>query len=136
MRFVALLATVAIGCSSSTPTTNQAPPAANRTEVRGRVTLGGKPVVGATLSLNPDKGEFRPFAVTGPNGEFTVEAPDGVGVPHGRYRVSVFRGIDPGGTALVEVAIPPRYADAATSGLAIDVTASPPPGGHELRLSP
>ena len=136
MRFVAMLAAIAIGCSGSVPPPDPAPPATNRTEVRGRVTLGGKPVVGATLSLNPEKGEFRPFAVTGEDGGFTMTAPDGVGVPHGQYRVSVLRGIDPGGVAPVAAAIPPRYADAATSGLVIDVTASPPPNGYELRLSP
>jgi hypothetical protein len=136
VRLVAVLAAVALGCSRPAPAPEPAPPDPNRSEVRGRVTLAGKPVAGATLSLTPDRGEFRPFAVTGPGGEFAAAAPDGTGLPHGRYRVSVLRGIDPAGAAPAGAAIPARYADPATSGLVIEVTAAPPPGGYDLRLSP
>lgn len=71
------------GCGYSRP---------NRVEAIGRVTLGGKPLDGASVTLFPVHGGRPSFAVTADDGRFslgTFGATDGV-IP-GRYRVAVVK---------------------------------------------
>jgi hypothetical protein len=127
------------GCGYSRPT---------RVEATGRVTLGGKPLDGASVTLVPVHGGRPSFAVTADDGTFslgTFGATDGV-IP-GRYRVAVVKQVlraaadkqlekaaveEPTGDeetvasvsfaeADYENLVPGKYADPQQSGLEIEV---------------
>ena len=105
-----------------------------RGAVKGRVTMDGKPVTGATVLIeNPEFG----VAVNAPldaDGRYEVKSYQGDGLPVGSYKVAVLPGgvMQPGEelpTAdkakfvrpKLTVIIPEKYHKTATSQLAIDV---------------
>jgi len=130
---VALLLVVGVGCSAGKPASNrpQTHPA------KGRVTMGGQPLGGATVTFRPDGAGSGCSGITDESGNFklsTFTAGDGA-VP-GKYRVTVTK-VD-AGPASVDVnspgyappaanAPPPKsllpdtYADPAKSGLTAEV---------------
>lgn len=106
--------------------------------VRGQVTLDGKPVANATIVFKPvDASKFKwreqPQAKSDAEGRFTVftyESNDGA--PAGDYRVGIAilaaaedEGSDQVRRDTSAPKIPPRYGDAATSGLTAKVEAKP-----------
>ena len=127
LPLVAFLALAAAGCDA------QKPPA--RGTVHGRVTLGAKPVTGATvLFTNAETG----VAVNAPldrDGRYEVKTHLGAGLPPGKYAVAV----TPGGVMtpdeegplagdakaarakLPATPVPDRYHKAETSGLTVEV---------------
>ena len=59
------------------------------TPVTGVVTLDGKPVAGASVTLVSEDGKDNPTALTDDSGNFTVESRDGPGAHPGNYKVVV-----------------------------------------------
>jgi hypothetical protein len=124
---VALLA-AASGCGHAAP------------PVKGVVTLDGKPVAGATVSLYAE-GSEQPAALgaSGSDGAFTAVAPDGKGPPPGTYKVTVKMapgGGSPeymlkGGKAAPELKLPAVYGDVNKTPLTCKVT----PEGDQLTIA-
>ncbi len=59
------------------------------TPVTGVVTLDGKAVAGASVTLVSEDGKDNPTALTDDSGNFTVESRDGPGAHPGNYKVVV-----------------------------------------------
>lgn len=133
------------GCGYSRPT---------RVEAGGRVTLGGEPLGGASVTLIPMNGGRPSLAVTASDGRFTLGtfgATDGV-IP-GRYRVAVVKQVlrsaadkrlekataneNTGSEDIVasvsfaeadyENVVPAQYADPLRSGLEVEIGAGADP---------
>jgi hypothetical protein len=119
-----------------------------RGTVKGRVTLGDKPVTGATVFIeNPEFG----VAVNAPldaDGRYEVKSYQGDGLPVGSYKVAVLPGgvMQPGEelpTAdkakfvrpKLTVIIPEKYHKTATSQLTIDVREGENPP-FDFKLTP
>jgi hypothetical protein len=117
------LALAAAGCSGGTP----------RGTVKGKVTLGDKPVGNATISFEGDTGAATQ-ATVGEDGTYEIKTHQGAGLPVGNYKVA----ISPGATLqagdevpLAGKPLPPRkppstdipekFYKTATSGLKIEV---------------
>lgn len=126
---VAALGGAAAGCGRSLPATG---------EVRGRVTLDGRPLDGAAVLFVPEAGGAPGRGATGADGSFALSTfAGGDGALVGRHRVAITKdemtGIKPDAGGLsgpamaggpkVKRLVPARYADLATSGLTADVTA-------------
>lgn len=130
---VAAVVLAAVGCSAGKPASNrpQTHPA------KGRVTLGGEPVKGATVTLRPEGAGSGCSGLTDDGGNFklsTFTAGDGA-IP-GKYRVTVTKfdagpptvdvnspGYAPpsGPAPPPKSVLPENYGDPATSGLTAEV---------------
>jgi len=119
---------ITLGCSKK-------PPA--RGVVQGRVTIGSKPVTGATVFFENTETGIAMNAVLDQDGRYEVKSHLGVGLPPGKYHVAV----TPGGVMTPEEAdttplageakaerakqpvtpVPVKYHDPATSGITIEV---------------
>ena len=106
--------------------------------VTGKLTIRGKPAEAADLRFYEISGQAaemaRPYARTDEHGRFTVST-YGMhdGAPAGEYQVSVswkgpLRGISPDQRDAMPERLPPRYGDAAASGIQVRVT----PGDNRL----
>jgi hypothetical protein len=129
----ALLVLAAVGCSAGKPASNrpQTHPA------KGRVTLGGEPVKGATVTFKPEGQGSGCSGITDDGGNFRLSTfTGGDGAIPGKYRVGVTKfdtaatGVDvnsPGYAPPSVSAAPPKsllpesYADPAKSGLTAEV---------------
>lgn len=126
----------AVGCSGSGSPGR--PPTYPAT---GTVSLDGKPVAGATITLVPQGGGQPAVAVTDPSGGFrltTFQAGDGAVA--GTYGVTVEKRVAPGAAAAdgaeyqpptgplppPENVLPAKYASVETSGLAATIEAGRP----------
>jgi hypothetical protein len=127
LALVGFLALVAAGCDG------QKPPA--RGTVRGRVTLGAKPVTGATVLFTNAETGIAMNAPLDRDGRYEVKSHLGAGLPPGRYVVAV----TPGGVMtpdeegplagdakaarakLPATPVPDKYHKAETSGLTVEV---------------
>ena len=128
-----------IGCGSSGDEWTAKRPAV--VPASGKLTFNGGPVEGATISLAPDPprdGVPGAFAVTDSDGEFElITFPPDAGVVPGKYKVSVTKveaaaaapdsadHDQPRSKSTAKALLPPKFADAATSGLMLDI----PEGG-------
>jgi hypothetical protein len=138
-RPLLLAALFAAGCSADGPP---------RGTVKGRVTVGDRPVTGAVVRFdNPETG-VAVVAPLGDDGTYDARTYQG-GLPAGTYRVAV----TPGGVMTPEQAADPlradakapaarpavgfaaRYHDPATSGLTAEVRAGDNPP-FDFRLDP
>jgi hypothetical protein len=136
-RAALLTALLAAGCSADGPP---------RGTVRGRVTVGEKPLAGAVVRFdNPETG-VSVVAPLDAGGNYDARTYQG-GLPVGRYRVAVTPGgvmtpeqaADPlkadakGPAARPSVGFAAKYHDPATSGLSVEVRAGGNPP-FDLRL--
>jgi hypothetical protein len=111
--------------------------------VSGKVTLDGKPLKGGGVSFVPDasKGNnAKGFSCTGRiNGQGRYElgtsavkgSDSGKGAPLGWYKVTLVTTL-PGSP---EITVNPKYLDAATTPLAVEVVADPKEGAYDLQLT-
>ena len=128
--------TASVGCSGS-----GVPGRPPTHPVTGSVSLDGKPVAGATVTLVPQGGGHPAVAVTGPGGDFrltTFQAGDGAVA--GTYGLAVEKRVAAGaGTGAgdeyqpptgplppPENVLPAKYASAETSGLSATVEKGQP----------
>jgi hypothetical protein len=146
---LALCGLLATGCGEA-PNPNDGPP---KGPVRGRATLGDKPLGNVMLTFtNPTNG-FAVNVQTDENGEYEVQSYKDTGLPAGTYQVTVSavgttsdeeivaRMVDEdrplkvrGPSAGVAMALPAAYANRETSGLAIEVASGEnPPFNFELK---
>jgi predicted small lipoprotein YifL len=106
-----------------------APPATY--PVTGRLTIRGQPVAGADLwffeSDGRAPGMARPYATTDADGRFRLSTYGmNDGAPAGEYRVAVswkgpLRGIPPDQRDAMPELLPPRFSDASTSGIRVQI---------------
>lgn len=138
--FISLALVVALcGCASES-----GPP---RGPVKGRVTMGGKPVASATIVFeNAELGVAQTAPLDG-EGNYEFSAHNAKGLPAGSYKVALAQGrfMQPGEEipfvdvtkppppAPAGTSIPEKYTKAQTSGLTADVKAdSNPPFNFDL----
>jgi hypothetical protein len=121
--------------------------------VAGKVTSGGQPVTSGMMTFYPDdtKGNTFKGVANGPldgSGNFTLKSAGKEGAPVGWYKVSVGAGMpgmggaqaggevnDPNKAAKLGAPLNPKYMNPATSGLSVEVTQTPPPGGYEIKVA-
>lgn len=101
--------------------------------VTGKLTIRGQPAAAADLRFYETGGKAagmaRPYARTDENGRFTVSTYGmNDGAPAGQYQVSVswkgpLQSIPPDQRDALPEVLPPRYGDAAASGIQVRVSA-------------
>lgn len=119
---VAALLVPLAGCCDATPATYP---------VTGSLTIRGRPAAGADLwffeSDGRAPGMSRPYATTGEDGRFVVSTYGmNDGAPAGEYQVAVswkgdLRGIPPDQRDAMPERLPPRFTDATTSGIRVQI---------------
>jgi hypothetical protein len=110
--------------------------------VAGTVTVGGKPLTTGSVTFHPDAGKDNtsrhiPVGTIDEQGGYKLSSATNDGAPPGWYKVTVTAQapIDPMNPyAPPKHLISPKFADANTSGLEIEVVASPAPGAYDLKL--
>ncbi len=117
--------------------------------VEGKVVFGDRPLTTGVVVFNPDasrgnKSPQVPRGVIDDQGNYKLLTHRREGAAPGWYRVAVVATKElagsrpksaPGGMpAAPESLIPVKYADAAASGIGIEVVAAPAPGAYDLRL--
>jgi hypothetical protein len=121
--------------------------------VRGRVTLGGRPVAGVSVTVYDPATRAGVQAETGPDGEYEIRSHQDAGLPPGKYQVSVSprtgfataedqaaalsKSLQGGGGSFgssgTGATVPSVYHDPAASGLQIEVVSGDnPPFNFEL----
>lgn len=121
-----LVLALGVGCSRSRQPWEVAYPAS------GSLTLAGKPIAGAQITLVPQDSKFpesiRPTAVTRADGRFDLSTfQDGDGAPRGEYKVSVIWHPlvqSEAGAVRGANALPARYATPDSSGLTVSISDS------------
>ncbi len=126
------------------------PPAEKLVPVRGTVTLGGEPWTIGEVGFFPDasRGNTVGKAAVGilaPDGSYELFTGGKPGVPPGWYRAVVWATKDPaakgnpfgsdGKRRKIEWLIDPRFTDAETTPITVEVVENPPPGHYELRVT-
>jgi hypothetical protein len=113
------------------------------TPVAGKVTVGGAPLTSGAVTFQPDsdKGNTTPHIPVGnldAQGSYTLMSAATPGAPPGWYKVTVTaqQPIDPANPyAPPKYLINPKYSDASTSGLAVEVVAKPAPGAYDFQVT-
>ena len=119
---------VALGCSGSN----------YQAEVSGTVTLDGKPIGPGVVIFAPAGGETNPArGAIQPNGSYFLKTSRDVGLPPGKYQVSLQivelpTNLAPGERDMspTKSLIPEKYTDTTTSGLEFEVT----PGKNRVNI--
>lgn len=127
---VAVLSLLLAGCG-----TKELP----RGPVRGRITIGGQPVAGATVTFESKSVGVAQTATTNDDGRYEFESYNAAGLPAGSYKVSVSTGrfmqpgeeiprLDPSKKITAPpkpktTTMPDKYAKGESSGLIADVNA-------------
>jgi hypothetical protein len=126
-----LLVLACAGCSGQ----------AKRVPVKGKITVKGKVLPGGLVVYAPDaeKGntsatEFRARCTE--EGIYELTADGKPGVPPGWYRVTVWAMKEPTVAKPPEWLAHPRYADAKTSGLTVEVKEGAATGAYDFDLQP
>jgi hypothetical protein len=104
--------------------------------VQGRVTLGGKPLVGGTVSFIPlEGGPDRPRAEGGidAQGHYSLKTAGKEGAPAGKYRAVVTTS---GEDKNQDRQFDPLYSHWAQSPLLVTVAEGAAPGAYDLRMAP
>jgi hypothetical protein len=104
--------------------------------VKGRVTLGGKPLVGGMVTFVPQGGpadQARPEGTIDAQGNYSVKTAGTDGAPVGKYRAAVTTsGEDKKQSAQFD----PRYSNWEKSPLLVEVKEDPQAGAYDLKLVP
>lgn len=111
--------------------------------VAGKVTVNGSPLSAGSVTFHPDaaKGNSTPHIPVGTlnaDGQYTLKSATQDGAPRGWYKVTVTaqEPIDPKNPyAPPKHLIDPKFSNAATSGLTIEVLDKPQPGAYDLILT-
>jgi hypothetical protein len=112
--------------------------------VRGRITVGGKPLSAGTVVFHPDAGQGNttreePRGTINGQGVYTLTTGGRAGAPPGWYKVAVFA-LKPStresGMRPPEWLANRRYSDPNTSGLSRRVVANPGPQEYDFDLQP
>jgi hypothetical protein len=136
---------ILIGCSGSGKTVSLVP-------ASGKVTVDGKALTAGTVTLHPDssKGNNEKYSPTGQidqSGNFKLTTDGRDGAPVGWYKVSVTQGMSMSMPSDLGVATDPtkalgnkasfnsKYQNADSSGISLEVVATPPAGGYEIKLT-
>jgi hypothetical protein len=111
--------------------------------VKGQVTLDGKPLTTGSLVFKPDaakgnQSKFEPASSIGADGSYSLFTKEKEGAPLGWYNVGIVaqeaaNPADP--YAAMKPLVPARYNDAETSGVSVEVVASPAAGAYDLKLT-
>ena len=111
--------------------------------VKGKVTVDGAPLTTGSLVFKPDaaKGNASKFdssSEISADGSYSLYTRQKEGAPPGWYKVSVVaqgpaNPADP--YSAQKSLIAERYNNPEASGLEVEVTASPPAGGYDLKLA-
>jgi hypothetical protein len=123
--------------------------------VAGKVTVNGRPLSFGSVQFLADPGRGNPsmevpLAAVRPDGGFALETGGKKGAPLGRWKVVVvadnFRADDPppspvwprlpAGYRPPRPLVHPRYLNAATTDLTVEVVEDPPEGAYDLTLKP
>jgi len=107
------------------------------------VSVNGTPLTTGSVTFHPDatSGNMTQHIPTGtidPQGNYRLTSATKDGAPHGSYKVSVTAkaAIDPKNPyAPPTHLIDRKYADPATSGLTMQVSASSAPGTYDIKLA-
>jgi hypothetical protein len=113
------------------------------TPVVGKVTVDGAPLATGAVTFHPDaaKGNSTPHIPVGmvdAQGNYKLMSATKEGAPLGWYKVTVSaqEPIDPKSPyAPPKHLIDPKFSDPNTSGLEVEVVASPSAGAYELKLA-
>jgi hypothetical protein len=113
------------------------------TPVAGKVTVNGAPLAtgGVTFHPNAQKGNNTPHIPVGTlddQGNYQLMSTTKEGAPLGWYKVTVSaqEPIDPKNPyAPPKHMIDPKFSDPSTSGLEVEVVASPSAGAYDLKLA-
>src|SRR4051812_41535360 len=113
------------------------------TPVAGKVTVDGAPLATGSVTFHPDaaKGNNTPHIPVGSldaQGNYKLVSATKDGAPLGWYKVTVSaqEPIDPKNPyAPPKHLINPKFSDASTSGLEIEVVVSPPAGAYDIKLA-
>jgi hypothetical protein len=110
--------------------------------VKGTVTMDGNPLTTGSLVFKPDasKGNqstFEPAGQIGADGSYVLFTGPKEGAPLGWYNVGLvaqeLNAADP--YAAPKSLIPAKYADAASSGVAVEVVESPAAKAYDIQLT-
>lgn len=138
---VLIVLALATGCSEGIGKTHS---------VNGKVTIDGSPLTAKStvITLIPDKSKgnntpYEPAATVDSSGNYTVYTKNQRGAPPGWYKVVVTAVGEPAPPATTPLKqrpapkslVPPRYGQASTTPLEIEVVASPASGAYDLKLS-
>ena len=113
------------------------------TPVAGKVTVGGAPLTAGAVTFHPDadkgnKTQHIPVGNLDAQGNYTMMSAATPGAPLGWYKVSVSaqQPIDPQNPyAPPKHLINPKFSDPGTSGLTVEVVASPAPGAYDFQVT-
>jgi hypothetical protein len=133
--FVAVLCAALSGCGQTADGEKLA-------SVAGKVTVAGKPLTTGSVTFHPDtdKGNNTPHIPVGvldETGSYKLLSATETGAPPGWYKVTVTAQapIDPSNPyALPKHLINPKFGDAQTSGLAVEVVENPAPGAYDFEV--
>ena len=110
------------------------------TSVAGKVTVNGAPLTSGAVTFQPDtaKGNLTqhiPVGMLNADGRYELMSATKKGAPPGWYKVTVSAQapIDPKDPyAPPKHLVNPKYSDAGTSGLAVEVVANAAPGAYDF----
>ena len=128
-----LVAIIGLGCSKKDEIPETVP-------VSGKVTVDGNPVAAGQVSyLAFDKEQVTGAMSAGsidPSGGYVIYTGGKTGVPPGRYKVTVTPSMVP--TADMKMPSVPfntKFTDVAKTTLVVTVSANPPAGAYDLKLT-
>jgi hypothetical protein len=127
-RYVMLLAVIVTGCSGGPPS------------LSGTVTLDGKPLAAATITLHPaerNSGAQLVVGVTGSDGRFVITPAAGKSIAPGAYKVTVSKRREPTPAEQRAMIVPPemlpaKYSELGKTELSVTVPTS---GEVDLQLT-
>jgi hypothetical protein len=131
LALLVLLPLLATGCGAGKGVGRVVP-------VSGKVTLNGVPLTAGNVSFVPDatKGNTSKFSANGlikEDGSYELTTDTKKGAPPGHYKIAVMTTFP--GAQGHPVQINPKYNNASTSKLEIEVTESPGPGAYDLAVT-
>ncbi len=114
----------------------------NAATVSGKVTVDSQPMTKGSVRFVPDKakgntGSAEPVGQIAESGQYELTTNGKPGAPLGWYTVTVASGEipDSGKPFATKGGVAPRFAQAETSKLSVEVVAAPAAGAYDLKVS-